>query len=255
MLLEVFGEYNCLSGMYAKNFTTGSADISLGKITVSSGLSASITGNVNNCNNAAVTDGFIIMQKDGLNYYQALSSTGTFSFVTGLCDNNTPVSFFAEDKSTSKASDATTFTILPVENAIGTLIACKVSTLQFLNYSVNGVNYSITAPLDSLTQYAKPQNTPPSVHIVGSKFSSTMSTSVTMLLTGIKLNSLQNLMSFGSPEIETFSTIATPINVKITEYGLVGQYIAGNFSGTYKGPAPGNILYQVTCSFRVKRVM
>jgi hypothetical protein len=255
MLLEVFGEYNCLSGLYAKNFTTGSADISLGKITVSTGLSASITGNVNNCSNAAVTDGFIIMQRDGLNYYQPLSSTGTFGFVAGLCDNSTTVSFFAEDKSASKASDALTFTILPGENAIGTLIACKVSTLQFLNYSVNGTNYSFTSPADSLTQYTKPQNTPPSLFIVGSRGSNTAGAYIIMSQTGIALNSLQNLNSFNCPEITNSATIVAPITVKITEYGFVGQYMAGNFNGTFRGPAPGNILYQVACSFRVKRAI
>ena len=43
-----------------------------------------------------------------------------------------------------------------------------------------------------------------------------------------------------------------PITVNFTEYGNIGQYIAGSFSGTIKS-TPSNIIKTVTCSFRVKR--
>jgi hypothetical protein len=43
-----------------------------------------------------------------------------------------------------------------------------------------------------------------------------------------------------------------PITVYYTEFGNIGQYIAGSFSGTIKSTANNNI-YNVTCSFRMKR--
>jgi hypothetical protein len=41
--------------------------------------------------------------------------------------------------------------------------------------------------------------------------------------------------------------------VNITEYGAVGQFISGNFTGTLTGAAPTNTPYNIVCSFRVRR--
>lgn len=256
LMLEVFGEYNCLAGLYAKNFTTTTTDVSLGKIVIPAAASATITGNVTDCSNKPVTNGFIVMQKDGLNFYQPLSNTGTFNFTTAICSSTSSLTLIAEDNTALKASAPVNLTLSGGDFQAGTLIACTFSTLQFLNYSVNGTNYSFTAPADSLTQYAKPQNTPPPIYIVASRPSNNISeATIGLLQTGAAANSLQNLLSFNCTEISNLATIATPINVKLTEYGVVGQFMAGNFSGSFTGPAPGNIQYQVTCSFRVRRTM
>ena len=256
LLLEVFGEYNCLAGLYAKKFTTASTDVSLGKIVIPAAASVTITGNVTDCSNKAVTDGFIMMQKDGLNFHQPLSKTGTFNFTAGMCNSNTSATLIAEDNAAKKASAPVNLILSYGDYQAGTLIACTFSTLQFLNYSINRANYSFTVPADSLVQYAKPQNTPPPILIVASRrLSNIQGATIGLVQTGAAVNSLQNLLSFSCPEISNFSTVNTPINVKITEYGVVGQFMAGNFTGSFTGPAPGNVQYQVTCTFRVRRAM
>ncbi len=73
------------------------------------------------------------------------------------------------------------------------------------------------------------------------------------LRTGIAQGTVQNLISFTPTQIPATSTITTPIGVNITEYGVVGQYVAGNFSGIVTGPSPTNTVYNVTCNFRIKR--
>lgn len=255
LLLEVFGEYNCLAGLLAKNFTTTTANVSLGSIVIPANYSATITGNVNDCNNAGVTNGFVLMRKDGINFYKPLGKTGTFNFTTTLCSNAAPATFVGNDRAMMKASNALAVTLIPGENAIGTLIACAINTQQFINYSINGTNYSFTTPVDSLFQYAKPQNTPPPIIITAASpySNTTQEASLSFALTGIATNTSQNLFSFNSPQIANPTRILIPIVVKITEYGIVGQFIAGNFSGTLTGPAPGNISYAITCSFRVRR--
>lgn len=256
LMLEVFGEYNCLAGLYAKNFTTTTTDVSLGKIVIPASASATITGNVTDCSNKPVTNGFIVMQKDGLNFYQPLSNTGTFNFTTAICNTTSSLTLIAEDNTALKASAPVNLTVSGGDFQAGTLIACTFSTLQFFNYSINGTNYSFTAPADSLTQYTKPQNTPPPIIIIASRPpTNNQSAMIDFVQTGAAVNSQQNLISFSCPEIGNPSTFVIPINVKITEYGVIGQFMAGNFTGTFKGPAPTNIQYQVTCSFRVRRAM
>jgi len=253
LLLEIFGESNCLSGILAQKFTTNSEDISLGKIILAPASSATITGSVNDCNNIAVTNGLVIMEKDGISFCQPLTNTGSFSFTTVICNSNTAITLIAEDKTAFKASDVFNTTLIPGENADATIMACNVNTQQFFNYSVNGTNYAYTFPADSLIEYAKPQNTPPAMIINAAKANNTQLASLYLDQTGISVNSLQSLVGFSCPQIVASSTFISPINVKITEYGIPQQFVAGNFSGTMRGPAPANITYTVTCNFRVRR--
>ncbi|HMK05644.1 MAG TPA: hypothetical protein VK489_15690 [Ferruginibacter sp.] len=46
---------------------------------------------------------------------------------------------------------------------------------------------------------------------------------------------------------------ATPIAVRITEYGSIGQFISGSFTGTVHDFITPAKPYLVTCKFRVKR--
>jgi hypothetical protein len=66
-------------------------------------------------------------------------------------------------------------------------------------------------------------------------------------------NSVQTLNNFFTSYIADTLSITTPINVNITEYGAVGEYVSGNFVGTLTGAAPANRLYNVNCSFRFLR--
>jgi hypothetical protein len=70
---------------------------------------------------------------------------------------------------------------------------------------------------------------------------------------GIAVGSSQLLNSFYTRQINDSTSITAPINVQITEYGGVGQYIAGNFTGSLTGSAPTNTVYTISCIFRVRR--
>ena len=48
------------------------------------------------------------------------------------------------------------------------------------------------------------------------------------------------------------ATNNNPVKVNITEYGAIGQYVSGNFSGVLIDITT-NILYNVSCNFRIKR--
>ncbi len=69
----------------------------------------------------------------------------------------------------------------------------------------------------------------------------------------IGVNSSQNLYNFDCSEIQEPTALLNPIAVHITEYGNIGQFISGNFSGTLTGTAPPNNSYVITANFRVRR--
>jgi hypothetical protein len=253
LLLEVFGNNGCNVASYSQTFSTTNVNISLGSITISSASSLStITGTVTNCSNVAVTNGFVIIQNGFIFTRHALSNTGTYSVTRLLCGtapNN--ITLIGEDATAAQQSNPTVYPIVAGTNTIPTIQACGVSIQQFVNFTINTTPYSYTAPTDSLTLSGGGTNTDYSI-FVANNATSNFGT-IRFVRTGIAQGSTQNLLSFLPTQIPLNSTINTPIGVNITEYGIVGQYLAGNFSGIVTGPPPTNTVYNVTCNFRIRR--
>lgn len=260
LVFEVYTD-GCNTPVYSQTINTTTSSISLGTITIGTSSSATITGNVTNCSSMSVTDGYVLV-KNGTYYYRSpVNPDGTFSFNTILCSGaSANVQILAVDNATSQQGNVLAYNIVSGNNPIGTLNACGTSIEQFINYTINGTSYSIATPADSLTEYINTQATPPLITVSGYSPGNTGSTSMSAYIvfsqTGIAVGSTQNLVSFITKQFSDSSssaTITTPIPVNITEYGTVGQFVAGNFTGTLTGPAPANTLYNVTCNFRVRR--
>lgn len=255
LLLEVFPYFNCGTAVYSQNFTTTNTNISLGDLTIpaSSLATAHVTGTVTNCANAPVTDGYVIMYSNGQYSRYEVDNAGAFDFNYTLCSGSIPVSFIAADAAANEQSTSLSYTLNTGDNAVGNLQACGVTTEQFINYTQDGVDYSYTSPLDSFMQFTNTQSVPSSIFILSQRLAGGQNVNMVSLSfteTGIAAGSTQQLISFGSDSL----AISTPVDVNITEYGAVGQFIAGNFTGTLLSPPPGSTPINVTCSFRVRRM-
>ena len=260
--LEVFTSYGCGTAAYAQLFSTTSSNISLGDIIVANTSTsvANVNGTVTDCNNSPLTNGYIIMLKDNQYYRYNVSNTGTFDFTTLLCSGSSQdVTFIAEDALTGQQSSPIAYTINSGNNVIANIQACGVTTEQFINYTVNGVNTSYTSPTDSFYMYVNTQTNPSSINISGQGFrssgGSTTSTytSFSFVHPGIAVGSTQSMLNFYTTTVNDSTSIITPVNVNITEYGNVGEFIGGNFSGTFVGAGPTSAYYTVSCTFRVRR--
>ncbi len=138
------------------------------------------------------------------------------------------------------------------------IIGCKknnpeniVVPEQFVNYSVNGVAYSFNSPLDS---FFYNNNLDSTINIQGYN-PNLLNTVVGFNFNyrGISNSSTQQLLTFTPNQIIQTTTITNLTLVKITEYGNVGQFIAGNFSGALISTSNPSTTYLITCNFRVKR--
>lgn len=257
--LEVYTNYynGCPTPIYSQLVTTGSNDISLNVIIPASIPSqANISGNATNCSGLPVSNGYIIMQDGYYNYRYALNNLGQYDFSTILCNSSSNVTFIAEDATAGQQSTPLPYTINVGSNAIPNLQACGTSISQFINYSVNGVSYSLTAPVDSFMMYVNPQTTPSSISIYSmgtTAGSSGGSVGFDFTNSSIAAGSVQTLNNFFTSQISDSTLVTTPVNVNITEYGSIGQFIAGDFSGTLTGVGPAFTIYNITCNFRVRR--
>lgn len=251
LLLQVYGSFSCSNVIYSQTINTTTANVSLGTVTVPAGNSmATISGSVVNCLNAPVTNGHLIAQSGNYITKFALNNAGNYTGNLMLC-NNTPSAFIftAEDAAAQQQSTPLNYTINSGNNTIPLLQACGLSTQQFLNLTVNGVPNNYTIPPDTIIVYADSLNIgigfmhPPFV-IPGS---------LSFTSTGIGIGTTQTLTTFRPFGGASLTPSNPPVTVNITEYGSIGQFIAGNFTGVFIGPSPTNTVYNVSASFRVRR--
>ena len=253
LLLEVFSSNTCGLSVFSQTFTTTNVNVSFGTVTIPSAAMATVSGTVLNCANMPVTNGFIIMQ-NGFQYAKyALSNTGTFSFNHLLCSGINNVTLIGEDVTAAQQSNPAVYPVIAGNNLIPSFQACGVSTSRYLNYVVNGVTTSYSPPGDSLTLGGTGTNNIYTINAERIPFDSTTVSRISYTRPGIAVGSVQNLLSFKLQGIPANATIGTPIGVNITEYGSIGQFMAGNFSGTLTGPGPTNTPYNISGNFRVRR--
>ena len=251
LVLEVYPLNYCSSPVYTQTFTTTNTNISLGVITMPAGSTATVAGTVTNCNNSPVTNGNILMGNNGFNRYP-LSNTGSFIFSTLICSNSVPVTLVAEDQAAQQQSAVINTNLVTGTNNIGNLQACNISNAEFINYSINGTSYSITVPPDTIHTYPYYGNNVLFMVINGGQIAGNNSASIYINFAGVAVNSLQPLLDFGASQSSNLS-FQNPISVLITEYGAIGEFVSGNFTGVFTG-AP-NTSYNITCSFRVRRTL
>ncbi len=253
LTLEVLN--TCNQAIYTQTVGPFSANTNLGTITVTLAPinTLQITGTVVNCSNQPVTNGNVLVYFEGQLYNRSVNN-GNFSLTITRCSNSTgAVEIVAVDNVANQQSSspwtgsASTGTI----NA-GAISACGVSSVSFIDYSVDGTNYSLSSatPGDSITFY-------------GSGSSGTNQTATAIF--GFRVSQPNINISFytqgaavGTFPIQLLSvnqydsaSIVTPFNINITTYGLPGQFIEGNLTGQIRDIS--NNLHTVSATFRVRR--
>lgn len=254
--MEVFSDLACASPVHTQTFTSATSNVSLGEISINTSTAlATITGTATTCTNTPVINGFVILKKRSQYYRYPISNTGTFSFTSILCNNTGgSVQLLVEDVSAGQQSNPSTHVIIAGNNAVGNLQACGVTTQQFLNMTISGVNYIYTAPTDSLTLSSSQGGTNNTLFFNASRMSAPYQfTGFAFTSQGIAVGSTHSLTDFSTRVINDSLFAQNSMTVTITEYGATGQFVSGNFTGTITGGPPTNTIYPVSASFRVRR--
>jgi len=133
-------------------------------------------------------------------------------------------------------------------------------TGEFIHYTVNGTLYNFDMPADSVfvDSLSESMSFTNGGNIFGNRIPVSSNDAIRIIYNkaSISQGSLQTLVSFYTPQTgfyPQFTTASAPVMITVTEYGAVNQYIAGNFAATLVGPAPTNTIYNISCSFRVRR--
>lgn len=249
--LELKVTDRCHNVLHSQNMGPYSSGVNLGTInvTVLPTASVTITGTAVTCTGTALTNGFVNITLEGTNYRVSVTN-GNFNMTIAKCNANAvQAQLFAEDIATGQQGAVQTISVTSGNANAGKLTACGTSTNEFINYTVNGTSYSLTSPNDQFYwDYSD-------------------STGVqTNAMAGSNPNQNGYLYLFykggtvtgsflGSTHIgvgATTSNYQGDVNITITQYGNVGQFITGTFSGnvtlgTSGPPVPAS------GSFKVRR--
>lgn len=252
LVMEVFTNYGCATPVYSQTFTTTNVNISLGTITISTANNlATITGTVTNCASTPVTNGYIILNEGNIFTRYPLNNLGAYSVCKIFCSFPQNITLIGEDIINAQQSTNVNYVVNAGTNTVANIQACGIITQQFINYTINSATYSFTAPADT---FFYSNNNQASISITGYRIAPPSSNvNINFANTGVAVGSSQNLQNFNPSQIADSLRITIPIWVNITEYGAVGQFAAGTFSGIFTGASPANIQYNVTCNFRVRR--
>ena len=257
--MKVYNRCNTL--VHSQTIGPFSTNSDMGAVTITIPAPANITvsGTVKKCDLSAVTNGYADVIIDG-SYYRSTINNGIFSISIQRCSNAaTTAQVIATDVQANQQSTSTTLNITSGNYATGEIIACGVSTAQYINFIIGGNPHNFQSPVDSFNAYRQNTNT----NIQG--FRAGVSDSITYRYTSFNFDGITApgtyTLSPGSlivtkgifPAVGSWQyNDAGPIVITITEFGSTGQFIAGSFSGTMKEWFT-NVPVTGTCNFRVRR--
>jgi hypothetical protein len=252
LVLEVHGMYYCSTPVYSQPFNTANSNLSLGVITLPAPLTATISGQLTDCTLQPVQNGNVmIIQDNGWVHHFPTDNQGNFTITYPTCNFPTNISYVGIDPNTNQQSPVQTMSIVAGNNVITSLQACGVQTNQFIHLTVDANNVSLLAPPDSVYSLVYGSQ---SITVGAYSLSNADRISFQMSLVNIGLNSQQQIYTLAS-NIYPDSSFQNTQNLlaTITEFGNTGEFISGEFSGIVVGPPPGNVNYNVSCTFRFRR--
>jgi len=251
LVMEVYNR--CGTLLTTQNIGPFSKDADLGTLSLENAAPATVTisGSVVNCKSGAVTNGFVNVALDGSNYRTSIDK-GHFSITINRCDA-TPVNaqVIAVDLGNSQQGPVRTITVTSGPVAVSQLSACGNSTDQFINFTLNNTTYNLVDPIDSLLGY----NSSAWTMINGS--TRTLNGSYIYINFSPEISTGTKEVTHASVNVNSKSwTKSGTMNVNVTEYGKIGEFIAGDVTGRMIRDSTSNPGSSVpfNCTFRVRRI-
>ena len=250
LVLEVLDQ--CGAIIYTQNMGPYTSNVSLGTITASNPTTTllTISGSITDCSNQPVTNGYVQVYING-RYYRTNVNNGNYSITITNCSTVLSFTVLGVNNSTNEVSSPQTVSIGSQNVVVPVFQACGTSILQTIDYTVDGTNYIITSPPDSVFCSITGSGTNNFNYVGGYNTGSTrrITFSFTGAVTGTG-NYPINYMTVS--QVDSASIITTSPVVTITQYGTTGQFIVGNLSVQLK-KLSDNSIHPVSCTFRMRR--
>jgi len=217
-------------------FATGSSNsLPAINLTASAITTISITGILQTCTNANVTNGIVKLKNlNTTNYYNQVLQTvtnGNFSFTTNICGTSQQFELVGEDYTNLQTTNTLTFTATAPTTNIGVINACNAVN-EFITYQVDSnpvsyilsnINAGTSGPAIGL--YINTSQNSPFLYMNGNNVTS-IGTYTTSQFSMEFSNTPGTITGIGSSTTNTVQFV-------VSQIGAVGGYIDMTFNGTY----------------------
>lgn len=245
LVLNVYPDYyscNTSNIIYTTSIGPFTTNTTLPNIVISNSsttMSSNVIGNLVKCDNANVTNGYVILSRAG-GYSVSPVTNGVFSFNEIYCPSNTQFNLKGYDLENLQTTDSIAYNFTAPITNIGNLQACTAVD-EFISYQVDGgapvfliqqVNGGTTTP-GTINQYALSLNASGingGLYIWGDTNTPGVYTTAQFSMEGSGVGYI------GSSTTNT-------IQFNLNQVGAIGQYIDMTFSGTF---TDGNGLHTLT---------
>lgn len=241
LTLEVLNA--CGQAAYSANIGPFAAQTNLGNITITQNT-ISIQGTAINCSGGSVTDGYVQILLNGATEFAGITN-GAFSYTFINCQASSIAQLIAVDNSTLKQGNPVNVNISGSNINAGQLTACGISSATFFNLTIGGVNLTANTSefyrqgwketydsnsVEASYVYAAYDSLANKFLYIGFDYASNHIFTVPSSINGNYLGMGYAGMNGSDDQIELEpSNPAIPVN--FTEYGNLGQFIAGNYNG------------------------
>lgn len=225
---------SCDEVLASQQINTGSSSNWLG--TIKAGTTGRnnlvLSGKVQNCKAAPIYKGWVNVVIDG-QQYKASINNGNFQLSLNRCYNtNTYAKITAVDEEGNQESNSIMKEVSTGSVDLGLLSTCNKRNMQYISYTLNGTNYLLQAPTDSLVQ-AK-GNGDKTYVINCYKASDPTTIAFSLSFSGNENPGEYPVTTLKFSQNKTELTSAGTWLVKITQFGKVGEYIEGSATGNMR---------------------
>ncbi|MFT3910199.1 MAG: carboxypeptidase-like regulatory domain-containing protein [Ferruginibacter sp.] len=245
---------NCHDAVYSQNIGPFTQNTNLGTINVTLPVPSQFIMNVSgvavDCNNSVVANGVASIYWEGQMINTPITNGNFSTTITRCAGSSSPIEIIASDNATLQQSHSWTGTATNGNIHTDTLTACGLSTEEYIRTTIdlNDYNYEIPSYFMQSSQQA-------GLHSKFTAMNGADSVQFTINYTNIAVGSSQQLYSFTSAHISAgLSYMWSPTAfVTITEFGNIGEYIAGTVTNAQLVISGPPASYNISFSFRIKR--
>jgi hypothetical protein len=215
-----------------------------------------ISGNLVNCNGQPVANGDAIISYSWYSsVYISTNSAGNFNYAFVKCfAGPSNLQIVGVDNSTQQQGNLNTFSVNNTNLNVGTIVACGNSSSQFINYNLDGVNYSNTNLVDSSRGQTFTYATTPVLSQTNLYFTSGSNNSE------IRLGFVSNntIGSFTLNNLTVQGTYKNPLpisTVTITNFPVAfPEFYEGSFNASYNDAITPSLVHNINGNFRIRRI-
>lgn len=254
LVLEVLN--NCSATIFTQNIGPFSQNTQLGNIVINATLNTfllTISGKIINCTGLPVTNGTAIITYDGFPHYTSTNGNGIFEINITRCSSGSSVfNLLPIDNITQQQGSNINYDINGNNINVGNVIACGSSSAQFINYTFDGVNYSVQSTDTSNTFNG-------SIYTYNGIFYNTIwggnvSNTVNMNFESGAMTNGTYPITFINVRNYYSSTFISPSNVTITNFPqTINEFYEGSFLANFKDSVNQNLIHTANGVFRVRR--